>query len=535
MTSRKVDIERELTQIATGTMRAAEMLEASNCIMGVAQGSSWIRAAAYRGRALNLLGRIAEGFALFEEAWQRADRLDDPVAGALVSYMGAGCSLMLYDNVQAEQWCRRELDRRRSRLIAGLRYSLTDLLASARVSQGDLAGARETLSEWEGAASKHWLLVYHEGDWERSKLLLRKDYDRACDAGRIRDIAHWGSLLGRIARINNQLIEAEAILDEALQASLSCPDLNRELFIRIELALIDADFGRIPRAKQQLRRCNEILDNGEDWCGHQGAYEHVSALVKAAEQILKLSSSDGRRHVSLERRPTRLPEEVADGFRAAIDIFRHYHAPWEESAAVLYWSQALFAASQIRQSFEKFITAFAIFDRIATPRWNERIQTDLFRFITWDMLSKPLTVGDGTGSNIFRKEGDYWTIYFAGSMFRMRDSIGMHYVNRLVAHPAMEFSAPDLVAAAQKAIEKRGRLRNTRASRKNEHANRHRENSENADRERARLMVTKRIKDVIARIRLAHPALARHLATCIRTGHTCTYVADDEHSSEWLT
>ena len=42
-------------------------------------------------------------------------------------------------------------------------------------------------------------------------------------------------------------------------------------------------------------------------------------------------------------------------------------------------------------------------------------------------------------------------------------------------------------------------------------------------------MVTKRIKDVIAKIRLTHPELARHLATCIRTGYTCTYVADDDH------
>jgi len=55
-----------------------------------------------------------------------------------------------------------------------------------------------------------------------------------------------------------------------------------------------------------------------------------------------------------------------------------------------------------------------------------------------------------------------------------------------------------------------------------------------ADRERARLMVSKRIKDVIARIRRAHPELARHLAARIRTGHTCIYVADDGNPSEWL-
>src|ERR1019366_1013230 len=121
------------------------------------------QAAAYHGRSLYAQGRIAEGFAMFEEAWQRADRLDDPVAGALATRMGAACSFMLYDYVQAEQWCRRELERRRSRLIADLRYTLADLLAMARVGQGDLPEAREVLSEWEGAESRHWLLAYHEG------------------------------------------------------------------------------------------------------------------------------------------------------------------------------------------------------------------------------------------------------------------------------------------------------------------------------------------------------------------------------------
>ena len=116
-----VDIDGELARLAAGTTRADEMLEVSWRLMAVAQDAQWSQAAAYHGRALYAQGRIAEGFAMFEEAWQRADRLDDPVAGALATRMGAACSFMLYDYVQAEQWCRRELERRRSRLIAGLR------------------------------------------------------------------------------------------------------------------------------------------------------------------------------------------------------------------------------------------------------------------------------------------------------------------------------------------------------------------------------------------------------------------------------
>ena len=75
----------------------------------------------------------------------------------------------------------------------------------------------------------------------------------------------------------------------------------------------------------------------------------------------------------MRQRSVLLPDEVAEGFRSAIEIFRRYHAPWEETAALLYWSQALFAASQARESFQKFEAAFAIFDQIATPQWNARI------------------------------------------------------------------------------------------------------------------------------------------------------------------
>jgi len=535
VTIRQIDVDGELARCASGAMRTAAMLEASASVMAVAHGTQWSQAAAYHGRALHALGRLADGDAVFEEAWQRAESLDDPVAGAVASQMAASCSFMLHDYAETERWCSRELERRRSRLIPTLRYELSNLLASARVSQGDIPGAHEALADWEGAAAGHGLLVYHEGDWDRSMMLFRKAFDRARAAGQLSAAADYGAALGRIARIANQRVEAEAILDDALQTSLSRPDLGRELFIRIELALIACDLGQFPRAREELRRAKEILDNGEDWRGHRGSFLHTCALVKAAEHILKFVSSDGRWHVALFRRSVVLPNEVVEGFRAAIEIFRHYHAPWEETAALLYWSQALFAASQIRQSFERYEAAFAIFDRIATPQWRERIQPELFRFITLDTLSEPLTVGDGTGSNVFRKEGDYWTISFGGSMFRMRDTIGMHYISRLIANPGFDFAALELVTAAQKAIEKKAGGRNSRPSANHRRAGGEPQSGDSQARERARLMVTKRVKDVIARIRQAHPELGRHLATCIRTGYMCSYANDRAPTDAWIT
>ena len=134
---------------------------------------------------------------------------------------------------------------------------------------------------------------------------------------------------------------------------------------------------------------------------------------------------------------------------------------------------------------------------------------------------------------VLRKEGDYWTISFRGSMFRLRDTIGMHYLRRLVANPGVDFTANELVEIVQKNGPRRSGRKSARASRRNGHQNGDR--NEDAERERARLMVTKRIKDVIARIRQSNPELARHLATAIRTGYSCKYISDEKHSQAWLT
>jgi hypothetical protein len=87
-----------------------------------------------------------------------------------------------------------------------------------------------------------------------------------------------------------------------------------ELFIRLELALINSDFGQFRQAHQELQRCKEILDNGEDWRGHHGAYAHICVLVNSAEHILKFVSADGRWHVALRQRSTTIPEEAARDF-----------------------------------------------------------------------------------------------------------------------------------------------------------------------------------------------------------------------------
>ncbi len=535
MTLSGFDIEGELTRLAAGTLRAGEMLEVSRRLMATAKGAQWSRAATHHGDALYANGRIAEAMAKFKEAWEVADRLDDPIAGALAAALAGASCAKLYDYPRAEEWYSRELARPRSQRVADWRYGLTTLLASARVSQGDLAGARELLDEFEGAASKHFLLAYGEGDWEHGVMLRRRELEAARAAGRLQGVGDCASLLGRFARVGNQRIEAEEYLNEGLAAAVAWPDLNRELFTRIELALLDADRGRVEQAKAQLARCQKILANGEDWRGHRGAFASASALVSAADCFRAAQGSDDVWRISLHNGgELRLPDEVAEEFRAAIGIFRRYHAPWEVVGVQLFWSRVLFAASRHRASAEKYNAAFAGLDSIATPLFRERIQAAVFRFIALDPHSSASTAAEAPGSNVFRKEGEYWTILFEGSVFRLRDTMGMHYISRLIANPGVQFSAKDLAAGAHQISLKRAGRKKAPALR-NGRINGESHLHDDAARERARLMVTKRIKDVIARIRLTHRELARHFATRIRTGHTCSYALDEDQPRSWTT
>src|SRR5690606_14166143 len=46
--------------------------------------------------------------------------------------------------------------------------------------------------------------------------------------------------------------------------------------------------------------------------------------------------------------------------------------------------------------------------------------------------------------NVFRREGDYWSIRYDGTLVRLRDTKGLHYLARLLAEPGREFHTVDL-------------------------------------------------------------------------------------------
>jgi hypothetical protein len=190
--------------------------------------------------------------------------------------------------------------------------------------------------------------------------------------------------------------------------------------------------------------------------------------------------------------------------------------------------------------------------------------------------------------NMFRREGDYWSVVFEGGTVRVRDLKGMRYLAQLLAHPGREFHVLDLVAAeagsvaqvesgqaaglSHTALGDAGEILDERA--KSAYRRRlaeieddieqaralgdaEREAQADAERdflvrelsravglggrdrraasasERARVAVTRAVRQGIARIGEHHPQLGEHLNRAIRTGTYCAYLPDPRAPAGW--
>jgi hypothetical protein len=191
----------------------------------------------------------------------------------------------------------------------------------------------------------------------------------------------------------------------------------------------------------------------------------------------------------------------------------------------------------------------------------------------------------GEQANVFRRDGEYWTVGYRGLVVTLRDSKGLLDLARLLADPGREFHVLDLMsegadgrttpaaaaAEAGLAVEGQGapvidstaraqykaRIAELEAdieeaqSRSDPDAaaiaqheldqllaalatayglgDRPRRSPDNL--ERARKAVSRRLRTAIGRVTHAHPRLGRHLDTAIRTGTFCSY--QPERDTEW--
>jgi len=136
------------------------------------------------------------------------------------------------------------------------------------------------------------------------------------------------------------------------------------------------------------------------------------------------------------------------------------------------------------------------------------------------------TAGSDTLGDVFRLEGEYWTIVYQGALCRLRDSKGLRYLAHLLLHPGQRFPASGLAAAC----DCEWRIANCELKDGGQSAIR---NPKSAMDERARLAVTKRIKAAVKKIEQHHTALGPHLIATIKTGYQCAYLPDPHAPISW--
>jgi tetratricopeptide (TPR) repeat protein len=175
--------------------------------------------------------------------------------------------------------------------------------------------------------------------------------------------------------------------------------------------------------------------------------------------------------------------------------------------------------------------------------------------------------------NVFRREGDYWSLELDGLTVRLRDLKGLHYLARLLGAPGRELHVLDLAAVerspdvgdagamldpqAKEMYRRRlGEIeedieeaqlvgdgeRAAQAEAERDFLARElgravglggRDRRASSDSERARAGVTRAIRQAMGRIHEHHPRLGFHLERTIRTGTTCAYMPDPRVPMAW--
>lgn len=185
-------------------------------------------------------------------------------------------------------------------------------------------------------------------------------------------------------------------------------------------------------------------------------------------------------------------------------------------------------------------------------------------------VAEILTLRGLDGTATWRREGEFWTIAFQGSGFRLRDTKGLHYIAALLREPGRERHSLDLVGGdgddprpiggdagaildPEAKAQYKARLEEldddlAEAERLNdvERVSRAREEREAiahelaaavglggrdrlaaSDAERARVNVTRAIRAVLDRIAEHSQALSEHFGRALKTGQFCVYEPGD--------
>ena len=519
-------------------------------------------------RLLILDGDVEQGLALLDEVGVATVSGDlDPLSTGVV-YCELVCALQglaQYDVAEEwteamERWCRTN--------------AIGSLHGRCRVHRAEIlrlrgsCGAAET--EALGACEELRPYLRREMGWPLRELgrirLRRGDIEGAEDALLAAHRAGWdpqpGLALVRLAQ--GDVATAAASIRDALEHPMRVPfkerppdtDLQRAplLEAQVEIEIAAGDIARARSAADELTR--------------------VAARFESKALVAGATHAHGRVRLA-EGAPAEAERLCAEAAR----LWSEIGAPYEAALARAGLADALRASGNEQPGRSELEAARAVSTGSKPSRQPRRGVGRAGR------RSAGASVAD---LNVFRREGDYWSVVFAGRTVRVRDLKGVRYLARLLAEPGREFHVLDLVAAesGQVAAVERGRAAGLSrtgpgdagemldARAKDAYRRRlaeieddieqaraledtEREMQADVERdfltrelsravglggrdrraastsERARVSVTRAVRQAMLRLGAHHPELGEHLDRTIRTGTYCAYAPDPRAPAAW--
>jgi tetratricopeptide (TPR) repeat protein len=519
-------------------------------------------------RLLILDGDVRQGLALLDQAGVATVSGDlDPLSTGVV-YCELVCALQgLAQYDVAEQWTE-----------AMERWCETNAIGSlhgrCRVHRAEILRLRGSCHEAEGQAllACEELRPYlrRELGWPLNELgrirLHKADIAGAEDALLAAHRAGWdpqpGLALVRLAQ--GDAATAVASIRDALERPLRVPskerppntDLQRAplLEAQVEIEIAAGDIGRARSAADELELIAARFENT--------AFAASAALARGRVRLADGDTAGAE-------------QSLADAVRLWNDV----GAPYEAALARMSLADAHAASGSEHRAVLERQAARTILQGIeggpsVTPPKVER--------------HDPPGEQSVAGVNVFRREGDYWSVIFDGHTVRVRDLKGMRYLARLLADPGREYHVLDLVAAEaghgrqvhsspagnlpRSALGDAGEMLDARA--KDAYRRRLAEIEDDIEQaraigdaeraaqadterdflvrelarafglggrdrpaasasERARAGVTRAVRQAMARISEHHPQLGEHLSRTIRTGTYCAYLPDPRAPARW--
>jgi tetratricopeptide (TPR) repeat protein len=531
-------------------------------------------------RSLILNGEVEQGLELLNEAGVATVSGElDPLSTGIV-YCELVCALQALAQYDlAEEWTQAMEQWRHGKPVGSLhgrcRVHRAEIL---RLRGSNIEAEKEALLACEELRP----YLRREFGWPLSELgdirLRKGDIQGAEEAFIEAHQAGWDPQPGLaktyLARGDVEL--AAASIQDALEHPLKVPskehppitDLRRAplLEAQVEISIAAGDLDRARWAADELGEIATLFGS-----------KALAAGAAAAQAWVRLAEGD----VAIARRD----------FETAIHLWSEIGAPYEAALARMGIAQAHHAEGNEECALLEFQAARSIFEQVGAMQQVKRAihacerrdgnETEPWMQPALTMETAPIEKTFAIEENLFRCEGDYWTVAFAGHTQLLRDRKGLHYLARLLADPGREFHVLDMVsfehnrtadvsrvtepgqafsilgdagemldARAKEAYRRRlaeieedieearamGDIeREEQAVTEREFLVRElsraiglggRDRRAGSASERARVSVTRAVRSALARIREHNSQLAEHLDRSIRTGTYCAYLPD---------